>query len=87
MFIVLIFNHSLAGSPNVNKNKAICIFLLDFFLGPLGVMISACMDDNGFNGIVFFIGFIQLILYFVFFLIGGIWALISGILTLVNSKD
>ena len=50
-------------------------------------MISACMDDNGFNGIVFFIGFIQLILYFVFFLIGGIWALISGILTLVNSKD
>ena len=84
---MLIFNHSWAGCPNVNKNKAICIFLLDFFLGPLGVMISACMDDNGLNVIVFFIGFIQLILYFIFFLIGGIWALISGILTLVNSKD
>ena len=82
---MLILYHSWAGCPNVNRDKAICVFLLDFFFGPFGVMFSACMDDNGCNGTVFFIGFLQLLLSFL--LIGGIWAFISGILTLVNSKD
>lgn len=77
--------HSWAGVPDVDKDKALCVFFLDFFLGPLGVMISACMDRNGFNGKVFTIAIFQMLACFIF--LGGIWSLISAILSLVYNKD
>ena len=68
----------------MRKDVGIVVFLLDLFLGPLGVFISAFLDENGFNAPVLVVSIIQSCLIFVFF--GYVWSFISGIMTLINSQ-
>ena len=68
----------------MKKDVGIVVFILDLLLGPLGVFISAFLDENGFNAIVLVVSIIQSCLLFVFF--GYVWSFISGIMTLINSQ-
>lgn len=95
MRIEVLFNHrwlSWTGAPILSHGKAVAVLIMDFFLGPLGVAISACMDDTGFNWKVLVIAAIQyflnllwgITLYYYYYIgLGAIWALVSGIIAFV----
>ena len=73
------------GCPVMALKVSIVCMILDVMFGPFGVLISACLDLNGYNSTVAIVAVIELFLSSIS--IGYIFAIISGILTILRNKD
>lgn len=73
------------GCPIMALKASIVCLVMDIMFGPLGVLISACLDLNGYNSTVAIVAVIELFLSSIS--IGYILAVISGILTIIRNKD
>lgn len=73
------------GCPIMALKASIVCLVMDIMFGPLGVLISACLDLNGYNSTVAIVAVIELFLSSIS--IGYIFAIISGILTILRNKD
>ena len=80
---VIIF--SWFGCPVMALKVSIVCMILDVIFGPFGVLISACLDLNGYNSTVAFVAIIELFLSPIS--IGYVLSIFSGILTIIRNKD
>ena len=73
------------GCPVMALKVSIVCMILDVMFGPFGVLISACLDLNGYNSTVAFVAIIELFLSPIS--IGYVLSFFSGILTIIRNKD
>lgn len=73
--------------PTVQRSpNGILALVLCIFLSGLGTIIVGIMENSAQKKDIIIVGIIQLVVMIVTFGIGGLWALIWGILVFVKSK-